>query len=197
MNNRENRENEEEPDQRKLLVLSPVSAEARGISGERRSRRMMNILEQALENVDYKQINQVEEIEEGDLKNRRVIFAINLSSAGVNLEFYRLLEYLRANENCLEGSVGGILVDGGGEMFTKGIARRMAFSANRAGCLFPGRSLVEATGSLENYRVLSRVTGKEPEEVYSSQSRKLVQRILEFPVEKWPVKNEEETRDFR
>ncbi len=196
MNNRENRENEE-PGQRKLLVLSPVSAEARGISGERRSRRMMNILEQALENVDYKQINQVEEIEEGDLKNRRVIFAINLSSAGVNLEFYRLLEYLRANENCLEGSVGGILVDGGGEMFTKGIARRMAFSANRAGCLFPGRSLVEATGSLENYRVLSRVTGKEPEEVYSSQSRKLVQRILEFPVEKWPVKNEEETRDFR
>ena len=115
MNNRENRENEE-PGQRKLLVLSPVSAEARGISGERRSRRMMNILEQALENVDYKQINQVEEIEEGDLKNRRVIFAINLSSAGVNLEFYRLLEYLRANENCLEGSVGGILVDGGGEI---------------------------------------------------------------------------------
>lgn len=167
-------------DNNEIVVISPVSAEARNLSGQRRSVRLKGVLSRALEGLDCRLIHMVEDIEDGDLQDRRVLFAINLSSAGVNMEFYRLLEYLRAHEDCLRGSVGGIIVDGGGEMYTKGIARRMAFSANRAGCTFPGKALVEATGSLRNFQVLSKVMEKEPMEVYEIQAEKLVRRVMGF-----------------
>lgn len=167
-------------DNNEIVVISPVSAEARNLSGQRRSVRLKGVLGRALEGLDCRLIHMVEDIDDGDLQDRRVLFAINLSSAGVNMEFYRLLEYLRAHEDCLKGSVGGIIVDGGGEMYTKGIARRMAFSANRAGCTFPGKALVEATGSLRNFQVLSKVMEKEPMEVYEIQAEKLVRRVMGF-----------------
>lgn len=170
-------------DNEEIVVISPVSAEARNLSGQRRSVRLRGVLSKALEGLDCRIIHMVEDIDDGDLQDRRVLFAINLSSAGVNMEFYRLLEYLRAHEDCLRGSIGGIVVDGGGEMYTKGIARRMAFSANRAGCTFPGKALVEATGSLRNFQVLSRVMEKEPMEVYGIQVEKLVRRIMGFQIQ--------------
>ncbi|MBM6990342.1 MAG: NAD(P)H-dependent oxidoreductase [Mobilibacterium timonense] len=173
-------------DNKEIVVISPVSAEARNLSGQRRSVRLKGVLSRALEGLDCRLIHMVEDIEDGDLQDRRVLFAINLSSAGVNMEFYRLLEYLRAHEDCLRGSIGGIVVDGGGEMYTKGIARRMAFSANRAGCTFPGKALVEATGSLRNFQVLSRVMEKEPMEVYGIQVEKLVRRIMGFQIQGAP-----------
>lgn len=173
-------------DNKEIVVISPVSAEARNLSGQRRSVRLRGVLSKALEGLDCRLIHMVEDIDDGDLQNRRVLFAINLSSAGVNMEFYRLLEYLRAHEDCLRGSIGGIVVDGGGEMYTKGIARRMAFSANRAGCTFPGKALVEATGSLRNFQVLSRVMEKEPMEVYGIQVEKLVRRIMGFQIQGAP-----------
>lgn len=173
-------------DNKEIVVISPVSAEARNLSGQRRSVRLRGVLSKALEGLDCRIIHMVEDIDDGDLQDRRVLFAINLSSAGVNMEFYRLLEYLRAHEDCLRGSIGGIVVDGGGEMYTKGIARRMAFSANRAGCTFPGKALVEATGSLRNFQVLSRVMEKEPMEVYGIQVEKLVRRIMGFQIQGAP-----------
>lgn len=173
-------------DNKEIVVISPVSAEARNLSGQRRSVRLRGVLSKALECLDCRLIHMVEDIDDGDLQDRRVLFAINLSSAGVNMEFYRLLEYLRAHEDCLRGSIGGIVVDGGGEMYTKGIARRMAFSANRAGCTFPGKALVEATGSLRNFQVLSRVMEKEPMEVYGIQVEKLVRRIMGFQIQGAP-----------
>jgi hypothetical protein len=78
------------------------------------------------------------------------------------------------------GSVGGIIVDGGGEFYTKAIARRFAFSANSAGCSFPGKSLVEATGSLGNFHVLSDLTGAEPVLVYRNQVISLIDKVLQF-----------------
>ena len=42
---------------------------------------------------------------------------------------------------------------------TKDVARDMVFAANQAGCGFLGRPLVEATGSLRNFRTQAQIGG--------------------------------------
>jgi multimeric flavodoxin WrbA len=119
-----------------------------------------------------------------DMRGQRIIFAVPLSEAGVNMEYYRLLEFFRLHPHCLEGSVGGIVVDGSSELFTKALARRLAFSANMAGCVFPGKPLVEATGSLGNFHVLSQIRNEEPIDVYREQLEKLFRKVIDF---EWPT----------
>ncbi|HRL56477.1 MAG TPA: hypothetical protein PK462_04285, partial [Lachnospira sp.] len=36
------------------------------------------------------------------------------------------------------------------ELYTKNMAKKIAFSLNRAGCMLPGHTFAEATGSLKN-----------------------------------------------
>ena len=80
--------------------------------------------------------------------------------------------------------MGGIIVDGSSELFTKALARRLAFSANLAGCIFPGKPLVEATGSLSNFNVLSNIWDISPYETYRKQTLDLARRVLDFT---WPA----------
>ena len=161
-----------------------------------RAERLDNILLPALRDLQeqgtkYTMIEKVSRLRDGDLRGRRIIFAICLSEAGINIEYYKLLEYFRAHEGCLEGSVGGIIVDGASELYTKALARRLAFSANMAGCTFPGKPLVEATGSLGNFHVLSGISGKTPIDVYEDQVRALLGKVLDFG---WPVASGEDGR---
>ena len=147
------------------------------------SGRMENILADILgdlenEGVVIESLAKASELETADMSNRRVLFAVSLTEAGVNMEYYRMLEYFRSNPDCFEGSVGGIIVDGQSELFTKALARRLAFSANAAGCTFPGKPLVEATGNLNNFHVLSGVRGVDPMTVYVQQVEELVRKIL-------------------
>lgn len=163
----------------RLIVIKPVCDSAD------RASRLDDILLPCLDRLrdsgtDVTVFEHVSEFEGTPLTDSRILFAVSLSEAGVNIEYYRLLEYLRGNPQCLAGSIGGIIVDGGGEFYTKAIARRFAFSANMCGCTFPGKPLVEATGSLGNFHVLSTVSGREPEEIYSAQVRSLVDKVLDF-----------------
>jgi len=168
-----------EREKKSITVIRPL-CELQGWN-----RRMENILGGILETLNGEgvEVTLVEKASELDhivLQGKRIIFAISLSEAGVNMEYYRLLEYFRARPDCLEGAVGGIIVDGQGEFFTKALARRLAFTINAAGCTLPGRPLVEATGSLGNFHVLSGVTGQSPEVVYAGQMESLIRRILDF-----------------
>ena len=95
---------------KELVVVRPL-CELQG------SGRMENILADILgilenEGVAIESIEKASELESADMRNRRVLFAVSLSAAGVNMEYYRMLEYFRSNPDCLEGSVGGIIVDG-------------------------------------------------------------------------------------
>ena len=151
------------------------------------SGRMEKILEDILGTVENEGIfietaEKASDLENIDMKNRHVLFAVSLTEAGVNMEYYRMLEYFRSSPDCLEGSVGGIIVDGQSELFTKALARRLAFSANAAGCTFPGKPLVEATGDLRNFHVLSGVRGVDPMTVYVQQVEDLVRRVLESQI---------------
>lgn len=162
-----------------LIVIWPVCDQPE------RAGRMESVLRPQLDalaesGVYVTVIEHIADIGLDSLRNSRILFAFCLSAAGINLEYYRLLEHLRKYPGCLTGSVAGIIVDGGGEFYTKAIARRFAFSANMAGCTFPGRALVEATGNLDNFHVLSNVSGMSLSEVYSDQVHALIERVLTF-----------------
>lgn len=157
-----------------LLVIKPFSHEFK------RESRMDRILSEALKGVDAEYLLTADRLAETDLRGKRILFAVCLSDAGVNLEYYRMLEYFRRASGCLSGAVGGIIVDGSGELFTKSLARRLAFSANLAGCTFIGKPLVEATGSLYNFNVMSKVLGTEPLQTYQKQVETLIRKVLDY-----------------
>ena len=105
------------------------------------SERYALTLEHALRGHPARVVTSISE----SLQNRPILFAVPLDESGVNHGYYDLLAYLRTHPGCLDGSVGGVLVDGPGDLYTKAVGRELVLSASRAGCAFPGRPLVEAT----------------------------------------------------
>ncbi len=114
------------------------------------------------------------------LENRRLLFAFSLPENGVSPELYGLLARLRDCPGCLAGSVGGVVVDGAGDLYTKAAGRELILAANMAGCAFPGRPLAEATGGLQNFTVQARNGGCDLEEAYRRAVSDLAGRVLGF-----------------
>lgn len=117
---------------------------------------------------------------DGPLKDRPVLFAVPLDASGVNHGFYSLLAHLRTHPGCLEGCVGGVLVDGAGDLYTKAAGRELVLAASLAGCAFPGRPLVEAAEGLQNFTVQAKNAGCSLPEAYRRAAADLVRRVLEF-----------------
>jgi len=157
-----------------ITVIKPFCQEFK------RENRMDLVLSQALKNMDVEYILTVEDLEKRNLRGKKVLFAVCLSEAGINLEYYRMLEYFRRYPDCLEGAVGAVIVDGSGEMYTKALARRLVFSANLAGCSFIGKPLVEATGSLYNFNIMSKILGTDQMGAYQQSVERLVQRLKDY-----------------
>ncbi len=119
------------------------------------------------------------------LQGKRVFFAVAMDDLGPGEEFVRLLRLLREKPHCLQGSIGCILVDGGGELYTKSAAQELALAANGAGCTFPGKPLVEGTGSLYNQHIQAKRLGLGWEETYFLRSRELAERLVTFRTPKF------------
>ena len=115
-----------------------------------------------------------------DLRGRRLLVAAAIPPDGVNLELYRFLAFLRTHPGCLEGAVGGVVIDGTGDLYTKAAGRDVVLSASRAGCVFPGRPLVEATGALRNFTVQAKNAGCDLEEAYRLAVADLADRVTGF-----------------
>jgi multimeric flavodoxin WrbA len=115
-----------------------------------------------------------------NLAGRRVLFALAADEAGMSKSTFLLIAALRRKSCAMEGSIAGILLDGDGELYTKQTADQLALAANLAGCIFPGRPLVEATGSLANWRVQGKRRDVEPAEAYRLAARELVMRLAAF-----------------
>ena len=114
------------------------------------------------------------------LEGRRVLFAFSLPESGFNLSLHSLLAWLREHPGCLAGSVGGVVIDGAGDLYTKAAGRELVLAASLADCAFPGRPLVEATGSLRNFAVQAQNAGCSLEEAYRLAVRDLADRVLDF-----------------
>ncbi len=144
--------------------------------GEGLSPRLSAALEAALEGCPARILPRLE----GPLEGQRVLFAIALNEGGVNHGLYDLLASLRTRPGCLRGCSGGVLVDGPGELYTKAAGRELVLAANLAGCAFPGRPLVEATGSLQNFTVQAKNAGCDLTGAYHLAAADLVRRVLAF-----------------
>lgn len=116
----------------------------------------------------------------GDLTNKRILFAVAVDEAGPGPEFYEFLRRIRRNRTCLAGSAACVVVDGTTEYYTKAAAQELILAANLAGCCFPGRPLVEATGSLYNQHIRARNLGLSWQETYFLRVRELAQRLEDF-----------------
>lgn len=117
------------------------------------------------------------------LHDEKLLFAVSLSG-GVNHGLYDLLAHLRAHPGCLRGCVGGVLVDGG-DLYTKSVGRDIVLAASLAGCAFPGRPLVEATATLQNFTVQAKNADCSLEEAYRLAAADLAERVERFaPVRK-------------
>lgn len=157
-----------------LTVIKPFCKEFH------RENRMDQVMSAALTGVEVEYLLTAGDLEKSDLRNKKILFAVCLSEAGINLEYYRMLEYFRGAPGCLSGSSAGVIVDGSGELFTKSLARRLVFSANMAGCTFIGKPLVEATGSLYNFNIMGKVLGTDNLGAYRQQTKNLIDRLMGF-----------------
>jgi len=68
-------------------------------------------------------------------------------------------------------------VDGPGELYTKSTAAELALAMNRAGCALLGRPLVEATGSLVNFRIQAKNLGTDLAGAYEAAVAETAQRL--------------------
>ena len=121
-----------------------------------------------------------------DLRGKRLLFTIHVDKFGPDAAFYEMVRTIRTGSVNLQGTIGGIVVDGESESDTKAMARELALYANMAGCTFPGKPLVEATGSLKNFAVRQKRTGARTlEEAYAKAVEELTGHVLTYAPERF------------
>lgn len=140
--------------------------------------RLVGVLTRALAGVPHRVVDDMERL--GDLRGRRLLFAVPVGTFGINPAYQQLLLSLRRDASLLTGCTAGLIVDGESELYTKSTATELTLAANLSGCAFVGRPLVEGTGSLANLRVQANNLNCTLEEAYRTAARELVQRLLDY-----------------
>lgn len=159
-------------EQQPLLVIMPED------EGQIENPRLQQILQYATEGYPLEIWHKAEQFM--PVKNRRILFVLNLGVDGVNLEYQKLLRQMRRQTDCLTGCTGAVLIDADNELYTKTIGRELVFAANCSGCLFPGKPLVEGTASLDNFIVQARNLDTNKLGAYRYAARALVEQLLAF-----------------
>ncbi|MGI6722189.1 MAG: flavodoxin family protein [Anaerovoracaceae bacterium] len=149
-------------------------------SDRSKTERLNDVLDYGLKGYRVEEIITGQEFRNAQLQNKKIIFAISLGDSGINLEYYDLLKMIRLNRHKFDGSVAGIIMDGDSELFTKSVSRELVFSANSAGCTFPGRPLVEGTATLYNFNVMAKILNTDNEGAYRESVRDLIERVAGF-----------------
>ncbi|MDD2494620.1 MAG: NAD(P)H-dependent oxidoreductase [Tissierellia bacterium] len=152
----------------KIIVLQPGNI----------SKRLGEMLNFALGNYEYEIVRNSEEID--CLRNKRILFAVELGDSGINIELYKMLEKISISNNLLENSVGSILINSNNEFYTRDISRKIILYSNMAGCTFPGRPISEATGSLKTYNTYQKIYNKDLLSICKEDCRKTVDRMMNF-----------------
>ena len=114
------------------------------------------------------------------LTGRKLLFAIALDKGGCNVAYYRMLSVLRRDDGLLEGCLGGVVVTGAEDLYTKDVARDMVLAANFSGCAFLGRPLVEATGSMRNFHVQARIYRTDEHTAFRMAVQELAWRLIRW-----------------
>ncbi len=140
--------------------------------------RLEHILSGGLKGVEHRVIRWAEDL--GELRGHQVLFAIPLGQFGINLEYIAMLRRMRSERRLLEGCVGGMIIDGESELYTKSTAAELGLCLTRCGCALIGRPLVEATGSLRNFRIQAKNLDTDLMGAYQLAVCDLVDRLTTF-----------------
>ncbi|MBQ9648166.1 MAG: flavodoxin family protein [Oscillospiraceae bacterium] len=152
-----------------LFVIHPLADDARDDA------RLNSVLQDALYGAERREFTDMTALP--DLRGQRLLFAVALGEYGVNAAYAHLLRLLRMEPSMLEGCTAALIVDGASELYTKSFAAELGLAANLAGSALIGRPLVEATGSLNNFRVQAKLLGTDLMGAYCAAARELVERL--------------------
>lgn len=101
-----------------------------------------------------------------DLRNKKIIFSVQLSNSGYCFEIDSVVDTLwERGKKSLEGSSAIVLINNDNDLFTKTYAQNLILHANMLGCNFIGRPFVEAVGNLSNMLVAQKTIPKDLIEV--------------------------------
>ena len=178
----EERETGSEKTDGEILLIRPREP------GGRENSRLLKALREGLAGVRLQEVTEVSQLEamtdesgrlapEGWTGKHLALFAIDLGEYGVNLEYTRLLGWLRSHPKSLEGWTGGVTADADSDLYTKSAARELVFTANRAGCAFVGRPLVEGTKTLSNFAIVASNLGTDLYGAYVESIKLLVKEM--------------------
>ena len=164
-----------------LLVVCPHGG------GDCDDARLRAVLRFALQGARYRVIADPDELP--SLRERRLLFAVALGEYGMSVSLLRLLLRLRQAPALLEGCVSALIIDGKSELYTKSAAATLALALNGAGSALLGRPLVEATGSLQNFRIRAKTRGLDLMGAYQTEAQELVSRLQKerFPLHERPA----------
>lgn len=121
----------------------------------------------------------------GNLKNKKILFAVELNEIGVSNTMNDIFEklYDRGDKSLLN-SEGALLVKSKGNLFSKTFSQSLVFLANNLGCSFVGRPLVEATKDLDNLIAMKNIYDLPLEDICMLQCEGLGDRFFEEIEEK-------------
>ncbi len=117
-----------------------------------------------------------------------LLFVVAVDDFGIGEDFVRMLRSIRVmGKDALQGCAAGVVLLGSTELDTKNTVRELIFALNLAGCAFPERPLVEATGSMRNLRVTMRTHALETlEDALAFSVEGLIERLLNFAPVRYP-----------
>ena len=150
-----------------LALYAPPSA---------RSPRLDRVLSAGLAGIPCRTLSSPAELRPG----MRLLPAFSLGPDGLCPEAIALLSALRRDPALLEGCVGGLVIDGCGELYTKSVGRELALAMNLSGCALLGRPLVEAIGDLRNFTVQAANAACSLEDAYALAVRDTALRLLAY-----------------
>lgn len=145
------------------------------------SERLQKMTEYSIKGYNYDVIKSADKIK--DIKGEKVLFAVELKETGINIEHYNFLHNLISlRELSMQGCIGSVLINSENELFSRDVARKTIFYSNMSGCMFPGRPLCEATGSLKNLTTYQKSLKQDYslEDILLMESQNVVKRLVNF-----------------
>jgi len=140
---------------------------------------LMQMIKAACGSVQAITVTEADEIP--DLSNKRLLLALDLNEAGFCIPIIQIISQLfKRGETALQDSKAALLIYSPNEYNTKSTASDIIFHLNQLGCKFPGHPVIEAVGSLANFRTWQKTLSLSLLEICLDQCSKLGARIMEF-----------------
>lgn len=150
---------------------------------EKPSPFLKKMIDMATKNIEYEVLENYDNLP--NLKGKKIIFGIELPITGISNSLNKFfIGLFNRGYDSLLGSEGIVIVHSQYQYFTKTTAQSIIFMSNLLGCRFPGRPIVEVTGSLNNFIPLQKVYNLPLEEICLYLCKELGERFVKDKVQK-------------